>query len=114
VPGDEFTVTAPKAILSDVEDDSKDENSPKSYSLNQNYPNPFNPNTTISYSIANPGLVTVRIFNILGEEILQLVNEYKNSGSYSVNFDASRLSSGIYYSLNSGNFISTKKMVVLK
>ncbi|MFA6979617.1 MAG: T9SS type A sorting domain-containing protein [Ignavibacteriaceae bacterium] len=115
VPGDEFTVTAPKAILSDVEDEANDKNSPKSYSLNQNYPNPFNPNTTISYSIANPGLVTVKIFNILGEEILQLVNEYKNSGSYSVNFDASRLSSGIYfYSLTSGSFISTKKMVVLK
>lgn len=115
VPGDEFTVTAPKAILSDVEDNSNDENSPKSYSLNQNYPNPFNPNTTISYSIANPGLVTVKIFNILGEEILQLVNEYKNSGSYSVNFDASKLSSGIYfYSLNSGSFMSTKKMIVLK
>ncbi|OGU32010.1 MAG: hypothetical protein A2057_14630, partial [Ignavibacteria bacterium GWA2_35_9] len=115
VPGDEFTVTAPKAILSDVEDDSNDKNSPKSYSLNQNYPNPFNPNTTISYSVANPGLVTVKIFNILGEEIIQLVNEYKNSGSYSVNFDASRLSSGIYfYSLNSGSFVSTKKMVVLK
>ncbi|MDP1995145.1 MAG: T9SS type A sorting domain-containing protein, partial [Ignavibacteria bacterium] len=105
----------PKAILSDVEDNSNDENSPKSYSLKQNYPNPFNPNTTISYSIANPGLVTVKIFNILGEEILQLVNEYKNSGSYSVNFDASRLSSGIYfYTMNSGSFVSTKKMVVLK
>jgi len=115
VPGDEFTVTAPKAILSDVEDEANDENSPKSYALNQNYPNPFNPNTTISYSIANPGLVTVKIFNLLGEEILQLVNEYKNSGSYSVNFDASRLSSGIYfYTLNSGSFVSTKKMVVLK
>jgi len=115
VPGDEFTVTAPKAILSDVEDDANDKNSPKSYSLNQNYPNPFNPNTTISYSIANPGIVTVKIFNVLGEEVIQLVNEYKNSGSYSVNFDASRLSSGIYfYSLTSGSFVSTKKMVVLK
>ncbi|MFA4924300.1 MAG: T9SS type A sorting domain-containing protein, partial [Ignavibacteriaceae bacterium] len=115
VPGDEFTVTAPKAILSDVNDKSEDVNSPNTYALDQNYPNPFNPNTTISYSIANPGLVTVKIFNILGEEILQLVNEYKNSGSYTVNFDASKLSSGIYfYSLRSGNFISTKKMIVLK
>ncbi|MDP3148579.1 MAG: T9SS type A sorting domain-containing protein, partial [Ignavibacteria bacterium] len=115
VPGDEFTVTAPKAILSDVEDKSNDGNLPHTYMLHQNYPNPFNPITTISYSIANPGLVTVKIFNILGEEILQLVNEYKNSGSYSVNFDASKLSSGIYfYTLNSGSFVSTKKMVVLK
>jgi len=117
VPGDEFTVTAPKAILSDVEDDANDndKHSPKSYSLNQNYPNPFNPNTTIRYSIANSGLVTVKIFNVLGEEVLQLVSEYKNSGSYSVNFDASKLSSGIYfYTLNSGSFVSTKKMIVLK
>ena len=86
-----------------------------SFRLSQNFPNPFNPNTTINYSIANPGLVTVKIFNVLGEEILQLVNEYKNSGSYSVNFDASKLSSGIYfYTLDSGSFVSTKKMIVLK
>lgn len=88
---------------------------PSNYILSQNYPNPFNPNTTINYSIANPGFVTVKIFNILGEEIGQLVNEYKNTGSYSVNFDASKLSSGIYfYSLSSGSFVQTKKMIILK
>ena len=115
VAGNQFMVTAPKAILSGVDDKSNDVHFPNTYALHQNYPNPFNPNTTISYSIANPGLVTVKIFNILGEEVVQLVNEYKNSGSYSVNFDASRLSSGIYfYTLNSGSFVSTKKMVVLK
>jgi len=87
----------------------------KTFLLFQNYPNPFNPNTTINYSIANPGYVTVKIFNVLGEEVGQLVNEYKNIGSYSVNFDASKLSSGIYfYSLSSGSFMQTKKMIVLK
>jgi len=89
--------------------------SPTEFLLSQNYPNPFNPNTTIAYSIANPGLVSVKIFNILGEEVEQLVNEYKNTGSYSVNFDASKLSSGIYfYSLSSGSFVQMKKMIVLK
>lgn len=115
IPGDEFTVIAPKAILTGVEDKSNDGNLPYTYALNQNYPNPFNPVTTISYSIANPGLVSIKIFNILGEEIAILLNEYKNIGRFSVNFDASKLSSGIYfYTLTSGSFISTKKMVLLK
>ena len=97
-----------------VKDDSKNFTTTE-FSLSQNYSNPFNPNTTISYGIANPGLVSVKIFNILGEEIALLVNEYKNSGSYSVNFDASKLSSGIYfYTMSSVNFVSTKKMIVLK
>lgn len=96
-------------------DVNEDEKIPTSYSLSQNFPNPFNPNTTISFSIANPGLVSVKIFDVLGEEIMHLVNEYKNSGNYSVNFEASGLSSGIYfYTMNSGNFVSTKKMIVLK
>ena len=89
--------------------------SPTSFDLLQNYPNPFNPSTTINYSVANSGLVSVKIFNILGEEITKLVNGYKNAGSYSVNFEASNLSSGIYfYTMTSGNFVSTKKMVVLR
>lgn len=112
VPGDEFTVTARKAILTNTNNES---GIVDTYMLNQNYPNPFNPNTTISYSVANPGLVSIKIFNILGEEIAILLNEYKNIGRFSVNFDASKLSSGIYfYTLTSGNFISTKKMVLLK
>ncbi len=96
-------------------DVNEDEKIPTSYSLSQNFPNPLNPNTTISFSIANPGLVSVKIFDVLGEEIMHLVNEYKNSGNYSVNFEASKLSSGIYfYTMSSGNFVSTKKMIVLK
>lgn len=88
---------------------------PVTYSLSQNYPNPFNPSTTIKFTIQNPGLVTLKIFNILGQEVATLVNEQMKTGSYSYNFNASRLSSGVYfYSINAGNFVSTKKMLLLK
>ena len=88
---------------------------PSEYSLEQNYPNPFNPVTTISYSIKENGLVTLKVFDILGKEIATLVNEDQIAGSYSLEFDASTYASGIYfYSLNSGEYISTKKMILLK
>ncbi len=83
--------------------------------LYQNYPNPFNPITQIKYSIKEPGNVTLKIFNALGEEIKTLVNEFKDSGTYSVNFNASQLPSGVYiYSMNAPNFRKVIKMTVLK
>ncbi|MHB1687297.1 MAG: T9SS type A sorting domain-containing protein [Ignavibacteriaceae bacterium] len=89
--------------------------SPVSYSLSQNYPNPFNPSTTIKFSIQKPGLVTLKIYNILGQEVMTLVNQEMNMGSYSYSFDASRLSSGVYfYNIKSGSFVQTKKMLLLK
>jgi hypothetical protein len=88
---------------------------PNGFSLSQNYPNPFNPSTVISYSISKLGLVTLRIYGILGKEVATLVNREQTPGNYSVNFNASNLSSGIYfYRLESGSFISTKKMILLK
>ena len=85
------------------------------YSLQQNYPNPFNPTTTISYSILKNGLVTLKVYDILGIEVAELVNEVKEAGNYSVTFNASELPSGIYfYTLTSGNFIATKKLILLK
>ncbi|NCS82685.1 MAG: T9SS type A sorting domain-containing protein, partial [Ignavibacteria bacterium] len=85
------------------------------YSLESNYPNPFNPTTSFSYSIKEMGLVTLKIFDVLGREVSVLVNEIKEPGKYSINFDASELSSGVYiYLLNTGNFISTKKMILTK
>jgi photosystem II stability/assembly factor-like uncharacterized protein len=85
------------------------------FSLEQNYPNPFNPTTTIKYSIAKAGKVSLRVFNILGEEVVNLVNEFKEAGNYKVNFNAGRLSSGIYYyRLSAGNYSSVKKMILLK
>jgi hypothetical protein len=90
-------------------------NSPKTFSLSQNYPNPFNPSTEIRYSIPSGGLVTLKIYNLLGEEIANLVGEYKEAGEYSVIFDGSNFASGIYfYKLENGAYTAVKKMVLIK
>ena len=83
--------------------------------LEQNYPNPFNPSTKINYSIPDEGFVSLKFYDVLGEEIETLVNEYQSAGTYEVEFNDSDLSSGIYYySLQYNNFIETKKMLLLK
>ena len=88
---------------------------PRVFDLQQNYPNPFNPSTTIQYSIKENTLVSLKIYDILGREITTLINEVKTAGIYKVNFDASNLSSGVYfYKLTAGNFIETKKMILLR
>jgi hypothetical protein len=88
---------------------------PKSFVLSQNYPNPFNPTTVIQYEIPKSAMVTLKVYDILGREVKTLVNQYENSGNYSINFNASNLSSGVYfYQLRSGSYIVTKKMVLLK
>ncbi|HEX2964115.1 MAG TPA: T9SS type A sorting domain-containing protein, partial [Ignavibacteriales bacterium] len=85
------------------------------YSLDQNYPNPFNPATSISYSIPKAGSVKLQVFNLLGNEVATLVNEYKNAGTHKVSFDASVLPSGVYiYTIQSGSFRNAKKMTVMK
>jgi len=85
------------------------------YNLEQNFPNPFNPITHIKYQLAKPDFVTIYIYNILGMEIAKLVNEEKSAGSYEVEYDATHLSSGIYfYRLQADSFIETKKMVLMK
>jgi hypothetical protein len=90
-------------------------NQPTDYSLSQNYPNPFNPSTAISYSLSKAGFVTLKVFNILGNEVATLVNEDKAAGQYNVEFDASNLPSGIYfYKIQTGSFSDTKKMILLK
>jgi hypothetical protein len=81
----------------------------------QNYPNPFNPSTTISYSIAKEGNVKLTIFNVIGSKVATIVNEYKPAGNYSVQFNGSNLASGIYlYRLESGNYSSAKKFILMK
>lgn len=83
--------------------------------LEQNYPNPFNPSTTIRYSIPTSEFVKLKVYDVLGNEVATLVNEEKPAGSYEVEFQATELSSGIYfYKLQSGNFVETKKMLLLK
>jgi hypothetical protein len=90
-------------------------NETEEYSLWQNYPNPFNPNTAIDYSIKSKGLVTLKVYDMLGTEVAELVNENKEAGNYSVDFNASGLPSGIYfYTLTSGNFTASKKLILLK
>jgi hypothetical protein len=85
------------------------------FSLAQNYPNPFNPATLIRYSIAQAGLVTLKVYDVLGREVFSLVNEEKAAGSYDVSFDASRLSSGVYlYKIESGSYQEAKKMILIK
>jgi len=85
------------------------------FNLEQNYPNPFNPSTTINYSIAERSAVTLKVYDVLGNEVANLVNTTQEAGLHSVNFDASSLSSGLYiYTLNTGNFTSSKKMMLLK
>jgi outer membrane protein assembly factor BamB len=87
----------------------------KEYKLNQNYPNPFNPSTTINYSVAKKGNVSIIIFDALGREIATLVNEEKSVGSYKVNFNAELLTSGIYfYQMKANDFFQTKKMILLR
>jgi serine protease len=88
---------------------------PTVYSLGQNYPNPFNPVTTISYAIPEAGKVSLKIFDLLGREILTLVDRDQTAGTYRESFDASRLPSGVYfYKLTSGNFSDAKKMILMK
>ncbi len=85
------------------------------YKLAQNYPNPFNPSTTIAYSVASRSNVTLTVFNMLGKEVANLVNEVKAAGNYTVNFDAGNLPSGVYfYKLNNGSQVLTQKMMLIK
>jgi len=88
---------------------------PDEYFLNQNYPNPFNPTTTIRYQIPEISFVTIKVYDVLGNEIATLVNEEKPAGNYEVEFIGKGLPSGIYfYRLQTGSFVETKKMVLLK
>ena len=85
------------------------------FHLEQNYPNPFNPTTKINYSIAKPGLVNIKVYDILGRQVAELVNHYQNEGSYSINFNAGNLTSGVYlYKIQSGSYTATKKMMLIK
>ena len=85
------------------------------YNLEQNYPNPFNPSTSITYSIASEQFVTLKIYNVLGSEVATLVNGNQMQGSYTVQFDAKGLSSGLYfYSITAGKFTETRKMILSK
>jgi hypothetical protein len=88
---------------------------PSVYSLEQNYPNPFNPSTKISFEIPSKETVTLKIFNVLGQEVTTLINNELDAGKYTLDFNASSLASGMYiYQITAGNFHATKKMTLLK
>ena len=88
---------------------------PTEFSLSQNYPNPFNPNTTISYGLKTATNVELTVYNVLGQEIAMLVNQKQRAGNYEINFDASNLSSGTYlYKITAGEFVSVKKLLLMK
>ncbi|MCH8032793.1 MAG: T9SS type A sorting domain-containing protein [Bacteroidetes bacterium] len=88
---------------------------PYEYKVFQNYPNPFNPTTTIHYELPLEGFVTLKVFDVLGKEVKTLIEGYRTEGRYEVEFDATNLPSGIYfYRLQSGSFVETKKMVLMK
>jgi len=101
------------SLISDVEPINS--NIPHEFRLSQNYPNPFNPSTNIQFSILQRSFVTLEVYNALGERVGILVSEELNTGNYNYDWDASSLTSGIYfYKLQAGSFVETKKMVLLK
>jgi photosystem II stability/assembly factor-like uncharacterized protein len=96
-------------------DDNDPGINPTGFKLEQNYPNPFNPTTNIRFLIADRGFVTLKVYDVLGNEVATLVNEEKPAGEYKVEFDGNHLPSGIYfYQLKAGGFVETRKMILLK
>ena len=91
------------------------DNNISDYNLSQNYPNPFNPTTTIEFNVPQKSMVSLIIYNVIGQQVSILSHGEKEAGTYRINFDASGLASGIYlYRLTAGNFVQTKKMILLK
>ena len=88
---------------------------PKAFAIEQNYPNPFNPTTTLSFGVPRAGLVTVKVFDLLGREVATLVNENRPAGYHTEVLDGSRLSSGVYfYRLQANGYSATKKLMLVR
>jgi len=113
--GDQWNFAPEKVIKVQNPTNIDFENIPQTLTLNQNYPNPFNPSTTIQYSLPKPEFATIKVFDVMGKEVAELVSEYQSAGMHKINFDASRLSSGIYfYKLLVGSQSQTKKFILIK
>ena len=101
--------------VDDINSIDESQFTPENFVLLQNYPNPFNPSTSIQYQVPSISQVSLKVFDILGNEIETLVNEEKPAGIYQIQFDASNLTSGVYfYRLQAGSFVDTKKMILIK
>lgn len=107
--------TPEPGILTEVENDNLVNSIPRGFKLEQNYPNPFNPTTKISWQSPVGSWQTLKVYDVLGKEVKTLIDEFKNAGSYQIDFDASKLSAGVYfYQFKSDNFVETKKMILLR
>src|SRR5690606_26248764 len=112
---DQIATVLDTAMVTVITDIRVEPGIPESYALSQNFPNPFNPTTNIKFNLPSESLVTLKVYNLLGEEVASLVNEVLPAGYYNYDFDASALSSGIYiYRIQAEDFISTKKMTLIK
>jgi hypothetical protein len=112
---DQSIYTTIKYVQTPVSVEEKKPNRPSAFWLTQNYPNPFNPSTKIRYAIAKPGHVTLKVFNLTGQEVATLVNETKPAGEYQIEWNANSMPSGVYlYRLEAGEFVNTKKLLLLK
>lgn len=112
--GSGWTFTDPNPCITSAITNKTNE-VPKDYNLLQNYPNPFNPKTSIKFAIPKSGLVMLKVYDVLGREVSELVNGFKTEGTYIVDFDASTLTSGMYfYKLEVNDFVAVKKMVLVK
>jgi len=108
-----YTATEGAGVVSDISNPSN--TIPNQFKLNQNYPNPFNPSTVISYNLTISNYVTLKVYSILGEEVVTLINKRQPAGNYEVSFDAEGVSSGIYfYKLSAGSYSETRMMTLLK
>ena len=115
--GDNWADAPDKAITVVLGTTAVNENGLKKfdYSIEQNFPNPFNPSTSINYSLGVSGNVMLKVYDITGKEVSTLVNQFQNAGVHSVSFDASKMNSGVYlYTISSGSFSQTRKMVLNK
>jgi hypothetical protein len=103
------------SVLTSANENTISALTPSSFDLSQNYPNPFNPTTTIKFALPNAGEISLKVYDRLGKEVADLANGFRSAGTYEINFDASQMSSGIYfYTLSANGLVNTKKMTLIK
>jgi hypothetical protein len=116
----DLSVLLDQAVSTTSNDESEVESTedivtPMDFGLAQNYPNPFNPTTTIQYTLREPAMVSLKVYDMVGREVANLVQAEQGAGQYSVKFDGERLTSGTYiYRIQAGNFTATKKLILTK